>query len=138
MLPAVTEVVLVDEPVVFGMEPIAKAYSLLIVRLAHAEEVCAPVVGAGGMIGIPLKAEGLQMAIGPAEGDTSREYLVLLWEVFDSLLLSTSQECPGPENAMKAKPPLGQLQGSFLRIKLDSIRLSRIQNNATNDQTRHI
>lgn len=51
------------------MEQIAKADLLFIVRLAHAEEVCAPVVGIGGLVGLPLKAEGVQMAIGPAEGE---------------------------------------------------------------------
>jgi hypothetical protein len=69
MLPAVTEIVFVDEPVVLGMEEIAKADLLFIMRLGHPGEICGPVVRVGGLVGLLLKPESVKMAIGPAEGE---------------------------------------------------------------------
>ena len=69
MLPAVTEVILVDQPVLGSMQQIAEPELSFIMALGvRSEELREPILGGIGLIGILRQAEGMQVAVGPAKG----------------------------------------------------------------------
>ena len=69
MLPAVTEVVLINQPVLGSMQQIAEAELLFLMALGvRSEKLRERILGGIGLIGILLQAEGVQVTVGPAKG----------------------------------------------------------------------
>ena len=73
VLPTVTEVILVDQPVLGSMEQVAEPELLFLMVLGvRAEKLRERILGGIGLIGILPQAESVQVTVGPAKGQLQK------------------------------------------------------------------